>query len=201
MKKISCHCRPQHQEGAVLVTGLIFLVIITMIVLSMLMGGTLEERMALNSRNRQIAAQATEAVLRDAERTLFDDANGLLTNANIDCNQFHTLFQPNCEGAIDNQGGLCLSLSDPNAPPVLQTTRWESVDWSSAAATRSFSAVGSNVNNVPNQPRYIVELVESPRRTGPQTPCEPGLVNITARGLGRDNSVVFLQSTYRFKLR
>ena len=61
------------QSGVVLITGLIFMVILTMIVLAVLRSGSLEERMAANARNRQLAMQAAEAVLRDAEETLFTD--------------------------------------------------------------------------------------------------------------------------------
>lgn len=61
-----------HKEsGAVLITGLIFMVVLTIIVISALRSATLEERMAANARNRQLALQAAEAVLRDAETALF----------------------------------------------------------------------------------------------------------------------------------
>jgi Tfp pilus assembly protein PilX len=78
-----------HKEsGAVLYTGLIFLLVLSLIVLSMLRSGTLEERMAANARNRQVALQAAEAVLRDAETRLFSTSAYLsnfdsLTLANV----------------------------------------------------------------------------------------------------------------------
>lgn len=58
--------RPRRESGAVLITGLIFMTLVMLIALSVMRSATLEERMAANARNRQLALEAAEAVVRDA---------------------------------------------------------------------------------------------------------------------------------------
>ena len=59
------------QRGAVLMVALMFLVILTMLALTSMTGTTLEERMAGQYRDLNIAFQAAEAGLRDAERDIY----------------------------------------------------------------------------------------------------------------------------------
>jgi len=58
------------QRGAALLMAMLFLVIITLIGVTSMVGTALEERMARNSRETNIAFQAAEAALRDAETDL-----------------------------------------------------------------------------------------------------------------------------------
>ena len=58
------------QRGAVLITSLILLLVMTLIGLSAMRSTTLEERMSGNARNSEIAFQASEAVLREGESWL-----------------------------------------------------------------------------------------------------------------------------------
>lgn len=185
------------QKGAVLVTGLIFLVIITMIVLSMLMGGSLEERMASNARNRQIALQAAEAVIRDAEVSLVA-ANGVFDNFR------RSNFSDSCQDAAvaHTNAGLCATLD---------LDRWRNINWASADFTRSFANAGSRLPGLADdmQPRYYVELVPdgiSPTNTryvyqnpsGGVYACDPVVFMVTARGVAFDNAEVIVQAGYRW---
>ena len=168
----------RHQSGVVLITSLVFMVVLTMIVLSVLRSGTLEERIASNLRNRQTALQAAEAVARDAE--------SLITSAPFSPYLFSS-FTAGCTN------GLC------TIPAAGSTPRWQTIDWSDTALTRSFAAVASHLNGVSSQPRYIVELIRAPSKAGStMNICEPGMVSVTARGVGMDASVVFIQTTLRF---
>lgn len=171
-------CQASRQSGAVLITGLIFLVILTMVVLTVLRNGTLEERMAANSRNRQVALQAAESVLRNAEAALFTAA----PFDPFDISQFSS----NCAN------GLCYK---PDA-----NSTWQTINWDSTALTRSFVAATSNVSGVSAQPRYIVEIVVLPVKSSSTGQCENGLAKITARGSGNDGSAAYIQSTVRFKV-
>ena len=56
-----------HQQGFVLITGLLVLLMLTVIMLTALRTAALEERMAGNLRNSNVAFQAGESALRDAE--------------------------------------------------------------------------------------------------------------------------------------
>ncbi|SEO72941.1 pilus assembly PilX family protein [Aquisalimonas asiatica] len=56
------------QRGAVLVVSLVLLAVMTLIGVFAMRGTTLEERMAGNLRDRDMAFQAAEGALREAER-------------------------------------------------------------------------------------------------------------------------------------
>lgn len=164
----------RHQEGLSLIFALIFLTLLSMLALSALRNVTLEERMAGNNQDQNMAMQAAEASLRDCETVLqgvtvptFNGSNGL--------------YQPAAVGSAQ---------------------RWESVNWGSASAVRTLAA--NTLPEIPSQPACIIEdLGTTPSgniggslRAG----LAQGTVNvyrITARGTGqRGNTVVMLQSTY-----
>lgn len=76
----------QRQRGVTLVMAMIFLLILGALGAWAAANNSLQERMAGNTRNRDLAFQAAEAALREAEDTLpawrtlpFDGTNGLLT--------------------------------------------------------------------------------------------------------------------------
>ncbi|MDR1887814.1 MAG: hypothetical protein LBQ81_00220 [Zoogloeaceae bacterium] len=62
------------QKGVVLVIGLILLMVVTLIALAGMRGVTLQERMAGNSYERNIAFQSAEMVLRFVEDKLMANA-------------------------------------------------------------------------------------------------------------------------------
>ena len=164
--------RIRHEAGSVLLTGLIFLMILSMIVLSMLSGGTLEERMAANDRDRQIALQSAEAVLRDAEATL-------------SASPFYPYSADSFTTACTN--GFCNALDSSTSP------RWKTINWTSSTNTRTFAATDSQLYSGSSfvQPNYIIEVVSEPIEARPVLK-----VNVTAHGLGLNNAEVFIQSTY-----
>jgi type IV pilus assembly protein PilX len=165
------------QSGVALVTGLIFMVVLTIIVISALRSATLEERMAANARNRQVALHAAEAALRDAEGMLF---NGDVMNTS------YAMFKPDsgifkkAKFTTDCAAGLC------NIPA--DNTRWKTFDWGTAP---EISVV---LNGVASQPRYIVEIL-----AWPASPECKGTARITARGMGMDASMVYVQSVFKFQ--
>ena len=63
------------EQGASLVVALVFLVIMAMLGVTAAKMTTLQERMAGNTRNRDLALQAAEAALRDAELRITNDAS------------------------------------------------------------------------------------------------------------------------------
>lgn len=60
------------QEGVVLLLGLIMLLLISIVSMAAIRGSGLQESMAGNMRDRNLALQAAEAGLRDGERLLSD---------------------------------------------------------------------------------------------------------------------------------
>ena len=172
-------CSHRHQEsGAVLYTGLIFLLVLSLIVLSALRSGTLEERMAANARNRQVAIQAAEAALRDAEVRLF------------------TL-----PGFVSKFDSLTFANGFYAAPAAGVSPRWKdtSFNWGSSTATLTFASSTMELYGVSSAPTYIVEIVTPPTRANSTVPCSKGVANVTARGVGQDSAAVYLQTTYRYQ--
>lgn len=60
----------KRQRGVALVTGLIFMVVLTLIVVAAMRSTILEEKMAGNARSQNLAFQAAEAGLRAAQNAL-----------------------------------------------------------------------------------------------------------------------------------
>lgn len=75
----------RRQSGAVLVVTLVFLLVVTLIAVGSMRSTTLEEKMAGNTRDRNLAFQAAESGIREAEAFIdsitslgdFDGAAGL----------------------------------------------------------------------------------------------------------------------------
>lgn len=163
------------QSGAVLVTGLVFLVVLTMFVLALVRSGTLEERMARNSRDQLVAREAAESLLRDAESTLF-------TSAPFDPYE-HTQFSKTCAN------GYCFK------PAATHT--WDRIDWTSTQTTRGFTN-NRVIDRLTTQPRYVVEIITKPVRPSSAQPCEPGVARLTARAQGNTGAIAIVQTTVRF---
>jgi type IV pilus assembly protein PilX len=79
------HRSPSSQRGITLLIALIFLLVLSMLGIWGMTTNSLQERMAGNTRNRDLAFQAAEAALDYAENTLttwrtgdFDGTDGLL---------------------------------------------------------------------------------------------------------------------------
>jgi type IV pilus assembly protein PilX len=67
MRRRQTTLSPKRQRGATLVIALIFLIILTMLGTTVASNNTLQERMASNTRNRDLAFQEAEAALRFAD--------------------------------------------------------------------------------------------------------------------------------------
>jgi type IV pilus assembly protein PilX len=173
------------QSGAVLITGLIFMVVLTIIVISALRSATLEERMAANARNRQVALQAAEAALRVAEASILGDAATGVASA--------AAFEPFTPSSFttDCADGLC------NVAVAGSEPRWKTIDWEDDDVTLTITT--SALAGVKEQPKYIVEIAAFPAPHPPTQKCNPVLYRVTARGVGMDNSVAFVQAMYRHR--
>jgi len=214
--------RPGYQSGVALIAGLIFLLVLTMIgATSALMSG-LEERMSSNMRDREIAMQAAELALRDAER----DIKGLGTNPRNPPISGITGFFATCDedgahGSADD--GLCdrRGMGETYTPKAVKWTGFtgkttgevfadleiDMTDWPSVsygaytgAAPIQWDSNGDGVadTGLSAQPRYLIEGIQ---RTNP-----PGLggntfyYRITVRAQGvSPNTVVWLQETFKPK--
>jgi len=125
------------QQGAVLVVGLIMLLVMTVIGLSAMRSTILEEKMAGNFRDSNIAFQAAETVLRDGEKDVLcqsctrSPAISGLTN-----------FDPGCTN------GLCEG--------------WTSTVWTDSTKMANATNYGTYtaataISGVATPPKYLVE--------------------------------------------
>lgn len=193
---------PHRQTGATLVVALVMLLVVTMIGVTSMRSATLEERMSGNFRDYQLAFEAAELALREAERTV----------ANL------PPFNP---GSFSSTcaGGMCFTGDyDPNDPNsacrfdgdediVWSDTSTDYNVWASDNTPKKYMEATKLADNVSQEPRYIIEFrCHSPTAPNPSTvayvdsgwKAEWGeTYRITAIGYGGSvNARVMLQSTY-----
>lgn len=157
------------QHGMVLITGLIFMVVLTLIVVSSMRTTLLEERMAGNARDTDLAFQAAEAALRAGEEIL----DSLLPGEALPTNPL------------------------PEASAVASADAYwrDTFDWSADAEAVTGTFTG--VSEAPRF--FIEEVMPAapPLKAG-EAITESPTFRVTARGVGGNPStVVFLQSTYQ----
>lgn len=170
--------KPQiKQQGAVLVVGLIMLLLLTVIGMSSIRGTDLQERMAGNARDHNLAFQASEAAIRSAEN--------YLSGASI-------------APFVAGSGGYYQDLTGVASP-----VRWSSTDWS----TKAVNIADNTLKGVGEQPKYAIEQLEvtlSPGNYGSgidqqslDAMAEKEVYRITARGAGSTKgSEALIQTTF-----
>ena len=159
------------QRGAALIVAMVMLLAMTLLGVTAVRNTTLQERMAGNLRDSNLAFQAAERALREGEAYLqsptippFTGANGLLT--------------------MQDDAG--------------EGSFWSSYDW--AANGRNAAAVtGDDVVSVPQY--VIEELPPVPIAGGSErfAPLpDVGYFRVTAQGAGgTTDAIAILQTTYR----
>lgn len=192
-------CR-RGEQGATLILTLFLLLAMLLMGASAAQLAWQSERAARGERDRQIAFQAAEEALRDAER---DIARGAASAGRVFAPDSALGFVDACGAGAGNPNlGLCLSAAE-GAPPV-----WQSVDLAEAAGgtihgvpygTFTGAQMQTGAGFLPFRlPRYIIELVPY-NPTGAAAGLVPSyLYRVTALGFGaRESSQVVLQSFYR----
>lgn len=166
-----------------MVWGLALMLLVSALSFAMLQGAGLEEQLAYQERDRQVAFQAAEAALRHAE-SLIESNQGAL---------FSPLHESNFPAVCAN--GLCRSSPASEAWRKLPASAWQT----DATVTQAYKPPTDSLTTVvlATPPRYLIEY------QGSVTPIEPGgpcvakyLITARANGLSA-RSVVTLQSQYR----
>jgi type IV pilus assembly protein PilX len=161
------------QRGTVLLMALMFLVVLSLLGIAMVSSTSVEERMARNARDMDVAMQAAEAALRDARIRV----TGYHTNPPTPVNSF--------DFADDCSNGLC---SRNATQPV-----WSAFSLDAAPSQPIGTGTTSpTVVGVTNQPRYLIERIIIQRPGDSITNTSSGLTahRITAKGTGRSSSIV-----------
>lgn len=181
-------------RGFSLLVVLIMTAVLALLALGAMTSSILQERMVGNSRDRQVALQAAEAALRDAETEI--EANAAAASG----------FTDACAN------GLCIPPSD-TASGAQSAPRWQTIDW--VSQTRAYGSrtgapalLGFDNQALAAQPRYFIERLPTlPPEVG-SSACVGGgcatsptdrarAYRITARGSGmRASTTVMLQSVY-----
>lgn len=112
--------RIHREDGASLVVALIFLVIMAMLGVTAAKMTTLQERMAGNTRSRDLALQAAEAALRDAEIRITNDPSFRSAAIAFDAtNPNDAEFWEDC---FANNTDACASVYQPTGSNALPTS-------------------------------------------------------------------------------
>lgn len=168
------HTSPlQRQGGAVLIISLIMLLVLTLLGMSAMRNATLEEKMAGNTRDLNLAFNAAEAGLRGGEAALSG-----------------TAVLPPFSGTVIDETVTGNGYFEAN------TSLWRLINWSTQSLELTTTLAG-----VAAQPRYYLEEMPAVTSGGSLeagVAMEVGMYRVTAIGYGRtDTAVAVLQSTFR----
>jgi type IV pilus assembly protein PilX len=171
------------ERGFVLVMALVFLMILTIIGLTAMSTTSLEEKMAGNSKEKNLAFQAAETGLLGAENWVTS-----LINKPVFPSTSTGLHVPSTTGV-----------------PIWDTISWSGANVVTYPCTPSVSSsCGSGLTKVATQPKFFVEDMGEVQETGGSLVL-PGdykgkgstVLRITARGTGgTDVSQAMVQTTY-----
>ncbi len=191
----------RRERGITLIVVLMILLVVTVVGIGGVQISLMSERTARFERDYQVARQAAEAALMDAEF----DIRGPNTSAKQRISRFAPEnlmdFASGC-GDSTTLRGMCL-------PSTTNTPVWLSVDFLASSGQksaafgeftgRSFDAGSLGVKPA-HVPRYIIEMLEDPTGPGSKAHGTPKKViyRITAIGFGpREDTQVVLQSVFR----
>ena len=172
----------RQQTGAALITGLIFMVVLTLVAMAGMRTTLMEQRMATNARNRDTAFQAAEAALR---KGIADLRGGTILKIN---------FPATGAGCTTSTPkGLCRPAAI-GSPPI-----WNTIFPAGQASTSSQAATNTGIASplVANSPQYIIELLPDVQAPGGSLGQMVTPYRITARGWGRTSEAqATVQATY-----
>ncbi|WP_411728113.1 PilX N-terminal domain-containing pilus assembly protein [Methyloglobulus sp.] len=175
------------QSGAVLAIGLFMLLLLTLIGITGSQVTTLEEKMAGNSRDQNVAFQSAEGALRAGEADIANRWDGIPPNDGIG------------DGSIQQFCGV------PAAIPGLFSSVAGCLNPAPADNTLAVAATWTNANSilyddgsgvaVANQPRYFINYISAYNPLA--ATVVPISFMVTARGVGgQAGTQVILRSYY-----
>lgn len=171
MNRMNTHIVPNYfpQRGVALITGLIFMVVLTLLVIAAMRTTILEEKMAGNARDINLAFQAAEAALRAGEQVL----NGASLPAFSTSGAYLTVGTRDDAYWLSTHNWAVNSIAYPSVPQGAAAAPRYVIEELPAVSATGFSL-----------------------KSGPLT--ESGYYRVIARGVGGNaNTIMFLQSTYR----
>jgi type IV pilus assembly protein PilX len=191
------------QHGASLVISLLMLIAVMMLGLSTTQIALQSEKASRNDRDRQIAFQAAEAALLDAETDIEHSPDLARSRSTLFSTHHAHAFVAGCgAGEANAYLGLCAQAAEGEVPA------WIAVDFSDHARTTTSVLYGkftgqnfqAGQGSLPARaPRYIVELIPYNRPgESAELSARSHFYRVTAIGFGmRDATRVVLQTFYR----
>ncbi len=195
-------------RGVSLVIVLMILVIVSIIGVSGIQISMMGERSARNDRDAQIAWQAAESALIDAEFDIEGQPasssakrNAVFTRGKTDIAK----FVADC-GTSDQSKGLCALNQGASQKPAWLTVDFTATDNSAPTTAfgtftgRSFPSGARGVQPT-RPPRYVIEAIPDPENARNKAPGDPDfnyIYRITAMGFGPNaETQAVLQTLYR----
>lgn len=169
------------QRGSALITGLVFLVVLTLLGLSASSGSIQRELIARNIRDQNLALQAAEAALQSAESWIRLNTTTSLVPLSV---------------SPDGSAGILVYGACVTACETGSASWWGTngtVLGSGANQTKAFPGVAA-------APTYLIEYLDPPRSSlmFNSQQARPLYYRITARGTGLSpNTVRMVRSIYR----
>lgn len=195
------HHRPDHrpQDGVSLIIVLLILVVVSMLGVGGAQIALMSERGARNDRDQQMAWQAAEAGLIDAENDIWNPAVASTRRTVFDGKSIAAFPSSGC-GTSGSSLGLCAAVS--SGKPAWLTADF-TVTSSSAATTAfgtftsaSYESGGAGIQPA-QAPRYIIEPVLS-QSGDAASPEQEVLYRVTSMGFGpRADIQAVVQMLYR----
>lgn len=180
------------QQGAALAVSLIMLLLITVLATSNMRSSSMAERMAANSRNKNIAFQMAETALRQAEQALQDEA---ATRKTIVASK----TKPNVNTLPGSIGSITCAVGKYETIDAEKDAFWNGTD--AAPCYHAGTAADTVAGSSGKDPQYFIEFMDE--STGEIVDLGGSFrrdcfYRITARGYGADNKThVLLQTTYK----
>jgi Tfp pilus assembly protein PilX len=205
----------KYQSGVVLIISLVMLLALTLIGVTSSSVTGLQEKMAANSKDRNLAFQAAESALRWVETNIFAQST---QPPNFDCSSNPQLGTNGLYYSMNTQAQSYYSwyISPTQyVTPTTAVTNWftdatDAATCGNATVTTPHAAIyaGSNISGVCRKPRYIIEkLASSPNTSTGSGSLEVGTASsgatkgetdtfrITVQGWGSNaNSAAQVQS-------
>lgn len=207
------------QEGVALIVVLIFIVALTSLAIYSARDVSLGERLARNQLDSQVAREAAEAALRDAEFDLLLATGSMRAGAFCDRNIDRPLsdaaassaFQANCpRGQCSLPPGMLATTNYATAPSANNYEPWWPASrgglWNDDISTKPTTVSSANCPSFTGGVPYgtfsgrtrIAGVSRQPEYLIETLNIAPDFMRITARGFGRNpNTEIVLQSYFR----
>lgn len=192
--------RPGRQRGAVLMVAMCVMLVLLLMGVSAARSALNAEKAARAERDRQVALQAAEAALADAEYDIEGGSAPASARARLFAPGSAAGFVDGCGNGADNLG-LCRRAAGKSTP-AWQLARLAEREGSSARTTQFGRFTGAAMpvarGMLPSRlPRYVIELMPYTRAGEDAGARSVNFYRITAIGFGAsDASRVVLQSYY-----